>query len=156
MNDLLTKNYNEIINVAKRITNRHHKELINETFLDVYKFSHPAENEQYIKWFSKCMANRAKWTKSSFNKSIKIYSNNILTDIEEKKEHDKINLNEIKTCLEMHEIELYKLHFDMRLSAREIASLLEKENGTKESYQSYQRLINIMKQKIKSCIQSTL
>lgn len=156
MNKQLTDNYNDILTIAKRITPKNYKELINETYIAIHHISPPDNNQGFIKWFSKCMANANSWGNSSFNKAIKIHSTNFVQDIAEPKEPEFINPYLAKESLEMHERELFYLHFEHKLSAKQIAKLLELENGTKENYQSYQRLINIMKTKINKWKQSTL
>ena len=102
------------------------------------------------------MVNQNKWQNSSFNQAIKVNDINFTNDIPTPTEPEPIDLNKAKQTLQMHEMELFALHFEMNLSATQIAAMLEKENGTKECYQSYQRLINIMKNKLYKWKQSTL
>ena len=155
MNKLLADNYNDISLVASKIS-KHHKELINETYISIHHLTPPTHKTDFVKWFSKCMVNQNKWQNSSFNKAIKVNDINFTNDIPTPIELEPIDLNKAKQSLQMHEMELFALHFEMNLSATQIAALLEKENGTKECYQSYQRLINIMKNKLYKWKQSTL
>ncbi len=102
------------------------------------------------------MVNQNKWQNSSFNKATKINDTTFINDIPTLTDPEPIDINKAKSILQMHEVELFELHFEMKLSATQIAAMLEKENGTKECYQSYQRLINIMKTKLHKWKQSTL
>lgn len=156
MNNQIADNYKEILTVAKRITPKHHKELINETYIAVHHITPPENSNEFIKWFSKCMSNLNNWSNSSFNKSIKINANQFGYDVLDEEPNEPINPLDVKEFLEMHEKHLFHLHFELKLSARQIANLLEQENGTKENYQSYQRMINIMKIKINKWKQSIL
>ena len=153
---MLTDNYKEILTIAKRITPKHHKELINETYIAIHHIAPPDNNQGFIKWFSKCMGNTHRWQNSVFNKAIKIHANLYGYDVIDEQEPEPINPISIKESLEMHERELFSLHFEHNLSAKKIAKLLEQENGTEENYQSYQRMINTMKTKINKWKQSNL
>jgi hypothetical protein len=148
VNTLFADNYKYILIAAKRITPQHYKELINETYIAIHHITPPDNNQGFVKWYCKCMGNINKWQNSSFNQAIKINAINFTIDVAEQNEPEQINPHLIKETLAMHERELFSLHYEHNLSAKKIALLLEKENQTKESYQSYQRLINIMKTKI--------
>lgn len=149
---MLNNNYKEVLKVARRICQPHAKELINETYISIHHLQHPEQNIDFVKWFSKSMANNKKWSNSSFNKAIKINATDLTHDVPEVI-HTQLDPTE---SLQMHEKELFLLHYEHDLSARQIAELIGKENNTVESYQSYQRLINIMKTKINKWKQSTL
>lgn len=155
MNKLLADNYKDISLVASRIS-KNSKELINETYIAIHHLTPPTQKTDFVKWFSKCMVNQNKWKSSSFNKAIKVNDTTFTSDIPTPIEPEPIDINKAKQILQMHEIELFTLHFEHNLSATQIAAMLEKENGTKECYQSYQRLINIMKTKLRKWKQSTL
>lgn len=78
LSQLFTNNYEYLNVVAKRITRKRGiekaPELINETYLNLAEKQTPVpvDNEEFVKFFSKCMKNYFTWPNSSFNKSMKL------------------------------------------------------------------------------------
>lgn len=77
LSELFTYNYTYLNTVAKRITrckNVHMAaDLLNDTYLVIHEKQEaglkvPENNDEFVKWFSKCMSNYFKWPNSSFNK----------------------------------------------------------------------------------------
>jgi hypothetical protein len=178
--------------VAKRITRckdyRMAPDLISETYKCVNELKHPQDNEEFVKWFSKCMKNYFQWPNSSFNKlysskesslcnpciginvvryepvdedaqaSIEIYVEETSDQTKELLEMSSsigkikalkyVELLEFKRTLPAHENILFDLYFEKEQSTREIAKLYSSPIH-KMNYQSVNRMINVIKEKIK-------
>lgn len=75
---LVSNNYPHLQKVARRIASRKDYrlagDLLSETYRDVYekKSKFPEGNEEFVRWFSKCMHNQFRWSFSEFNKLTKV------------------------------------------------------------------------------------
>lgn len=79
LRDLFTYNYDYLNTVAQRITRkrdyRQAPELLSTTYLTIHEKAKagtiliPGENDEFVKWFCKCMKNYYRWPNSNFNKT---------------------------------------------------------------------------------------
>jgi RNA polymerase sigma factor (sigma-70 family) len=151
--------------------------LISETYLTVSeKNKEYKSDEHFVKSFSKTMYFLFKGKRSTYNKAeglSKVHLEydpgnedwkeiEIILDGNEQTKDLVMNLSHLKTedaieyvklmqfkeQLPPHEKEIFCLHFENRMSGREIARLMETETGFKMSYVRYNEMIKGIKNKL--------
>lgn len=153
INVLIERNIKSLSQVAKRITPKQSHDLITDTYLKIIERSVPTNDHEFIKYFSKCMANNFNNQRSSFNKNfvIKEINYNFIEEdnSEDINKQDVYNeLMEFKETLNTHEQILFELHYEQGMSCRDIAKSLRYNNYI-TSYRSIVRLINPINKKLK-------
>lgn len=138
--------------MAKRITTKQHHDLLTDTYLNLIDCKVPADDEEFIKYFSRCMSNNFKNQKSSFNKNFVIREiNNTFIEPEHQDDINKQavydEIIEFKQTLNTHEQVLFELHYEHGKSCREIAEGLTYRNY-KISYVSISKLIKPINTKL--------
>lgn len=154
INRLIERNYSNLTKVAKRIAPQHFHDLLTDTYVNVLNAKVPETDEEFVKYFSRCMSNNFRNQKSTFNKNFVIKEINCTFAYScEGEEVDKDallqELSEFKKQLPTHEQILFELHFELNLSYVEIAKKLTLKSGYEVSYASMFKLIKPIREKLK-------
>ena len=163
--------------ITRRRDYRQARELINQTYIYLHKIDLPKDNKGFISVFVDRMNIEYKGTKSSFNKVVSIKEASLtydpgsedwkqieidceglneetkdkltaLSHLDKEDARGYVKLMEFKESLPPHERELFSLHFEQKMSSRQIAERMEKDTGWKMSYVRYNEMINNIKRKL--------
>lgn len=154
INRLIERNHSYLTKVAKRIAPKHYHDLLTETYISLASAKIPETNEEFIKYFSRCMSNNYRNQKSSFNKNFvikEINCNFVEAQTVEEVCKDEIytELMAFKNSLPTHEEILFELHFEHELSYEEISKLLSGKSGYEIHWWSMMKLIKPIREKLK-------
>ena len=72
INRLIERNYSNLTKVAKRIAPQHFHDLLTDTYVNILNAKVPETDEEFVKYFSRCMSNNFRNQKSTFNKNFVI------------------------------------------------------------------------------------
>jgi len=158
---LVNHNYKELNTAAINIAGNKNtgQDLMSSTYIALH--DNPAElpkdNKGFIKFFTKCMSNQFKWSKSNFNKEFipkEVITDFEYADIPEESEPCKECLfNELeifKKALPPHEKILYELNIESKIPCHQIAMELTKEFKYIVKTRSIIRLMAPIKNKLKN------
>ena len=154
INRLIERNYSNLTKVAKRIAPQHFHDLLTDTYLNVLNANVPQDDQEFIKYFSRCMSNNYRNQKSTFNKNFvikEINCNFVHTfEVEDVNKDDLIQeLADFKKSLPTHEEILFELHFELNLSYADIAKKLSIKSGYDITVFSMFKLIKPIREKLK-------
>lgn len=155
INRLIERNHSYLTKVAKRIAPKHYHDLLTDTYLNLTTANIPEQNEEFIKYFSRCMSNNYRNQNSSFNKNFVIKEINcnfaVIQDVEEVCKDDIYSeLIDFKNSLPTHEEILFELHFEHELSYADIAKHLTAKSGYEITISSMFKLIKPIREKLKN------